>query len=41
MCILWTIVLGFVIGVLAKLVHPGKEKMGFIADPAPWRSWPP
>ena len=31
MGILWTIVLGFVIGVLAKLLHPGKENMGFIA----------
>jgi uncharacterized membrane protein YeaQ/YmgE (transglycosylase-associated protein family) len=31
MGILWTIVLGFVIGVLAKLFHPGKENMGFIA----------
>jgi uncharacterized membrane protein YeaQ/YmgE (transglycosylase-associated protein family) len=30
MGILWTIVLGFVIGVLAKLLHPGKENMGFI-----------
>ena len=29
--IFWTIVLGFVIGVLAKLLHPGKENMGFIA----------
>jgi len=29
--ILWTIVLGFVIGVLAKFLHPGKENMGFIA----------
>jgi uncharacterized membrane protein YeaQ/YmgE (transglycosylase-associated protein family) len=27
----WTIVLGFVIGVFAKLLHPGKENMGFIA----------
>jgi uncharacterized membrane protein YeaQ/YmgE (transglycosylase-associated protein family) len=27
---IWTIVLGFVIGVLAKLLHPGKENMGFI-----------
>ena len=26
----WTIVLGFVIGVVAKLLHPGKENMGFI-----------
>ena len=31
MGILWTIVLGFVIGVMAKLLHPGKESMGFIA----------
>ncbi|MBL0354076.1 MAG: GlsB/YeaQ/YmgE family stress response membrane protein [Candidatus Dechloromonas phosphoritropha] len=30
MGILWTIVLGFVIGVVAKLLHPGKENMGFI-----------
>ena len=27
---IWTIVLGFVIGVIAKLLHPGKENMGFI-----------
>ena len=26
----WTIVLGFVIGVFAKFLHPGKENMGFI-----------
>ena len=26
---IWTIVLGFVIGVIAKLLHPGKENMGF------------
>jgi uncharacterized membrane protein YeaQ/YmgE (transglycosylase-associated protein family) len=30
MGILWTIVLGFVIGVIAKLIHPGKENMGFV-----------
>jgi uncharacterized membrane protein YeaQ/YmgE (transglycosylase-associated protein family) len=30
MGIIWTIVLGFVIGLVAKLVHPGKENMGFI-----------
>ena len=30
MGIIWTIVLGFVIGVIAKLVHPGKENMGFV-----------
>jgi uncharacterized membrane protein YeaQ/YmgE (transglycosylase-associated protein family) len=28
--IIWTIVLGLVIGFVAKLVHPGKENMGFI-----------
>jgi len=27
---IWTIVLGLVIGVIAKLVVPGKENMGFI-----------
>lgn len=31
MGIVWTIVLGFVIGVIAKLLHPGKENMGFLA----------
>jgi uncharacterized membrane protein YeaQ/YmgE (transglycosylase-associated protein family) len=30
MGILWTIVIGFVIGVIAKFVHPGKENMGLI-----------
>lgn len=30
MGIIWTIVLGFVIGVVAKFLHPGKENMGFI-----------
>ena len=30
MGIIWTIVLGFIIGLIAKLVHPGKEHMGFI-----------
>lgn len=29
MGIVWTIVLGFVIGVIAKFLHPGKENMGF------------
>jgi uncharacterized membrane protein YeaQ/YmgE (transglycosylase-associated protein family) len=28
MGIIWTIVLGFVIGLLAKVLHPGKENMG-------------
>lgn len=40
MGIIWTIVLGFVIGVIAKFLHPGKEGMGFLppfcsASPAP------
>lgn len=30
MGIIWTIVLGFVIGVFAKFLHPGKENMGFL-----------
>lgn len=29
MGIIWTIVLGFVIGIIAKMLHPGKEDMGF------------
>lgn len=29
MGVIWTIVLGFVIGVIAKLLHPGRENMGF------------
>lgn len=27
---IWTILVGFVVGVLAKFIHPGKENMGFI-----------
>ena len=30
MGIVWTIVLGLVIGVIAKFLHPGKENMGFL-----------
>ena len=30
MGIIWTIVLGFVIGVVGKMIHPGKEDMGFL-----------
>jgi uncharacterized membrane protein YeaQ/YmgE (transglycosylase-associated protein family) len=30
MGIFWTIVLGLVIGVIAKFLHPGKENMGLI-----------
>ena len=28
--ILWTILIGFVVGVIAKLLHPGRENMGII-----------
>jgi len=31
MGIIWTIVLGFVIGVIAKFMTPGKENMGFLS----------
>ncbi len=30
MSILWTILVGFVVGILAKLLHPGRENMGII-----------
>lgn len=30
MGIIWTIIIGFVIGVLAKFIHPGRENMGFV-----------
>ncbi len=30
MSIIWTIVVGFLAGVVAKLLHPGKDNMGFI-----------
>jgi uncharacterized membrane protein YeaQ/YmgE (transglycosylase-associated protein family) len=30
MSIVWTIVVGFLAGVVAKLLHPGKDNMGFI-----------
>lgn len=30
MGIFWTIVVGFFIGVVAKLLHPGKDDMGFV-----------
>jgi uncharacterized membrane protein YeaQ/YmgE (transglycosylase-associated protein family) len=30
MGLLWTIVIGLVVGVVAKLIHPGKESMGII-----------
>lgn len=31
MGIVWTIIVGFLVGVVAKLLHPGKDDMGFIA----------
>ncbi len=30
MGIIWTIIVGFLVGVVAKLIHPGRENMGFI-----------
>ncbi len=30
LAILWTILIGFVIGVVAKFLHPGRENMGLI-----------
>jgi uncharacterized membrane protein YeaQ/YmgE (transglycosylase-associated protein family) len=30
MSIVWTILLGFFVGVVARFLHPGKENMGFI-----------
>ena len=29
--ILWTILIGLVVGVLAKLLHPGRENLGLFA----------
>ena len=28
--ILWTVLIGFVVGVIAKFLHPGKENLGII-----------
>ena len=36
MGIIWTIVLGFLIGLIAKLIHPGKENMGLIMTICNW-----
>ena len=30
MHIIWTIIVGFLVGVVAKFFHPGREGMGFI-----------
>ena len=27
---IWTILIGFLVGVLAKFLHPGKDDLGFI-----------
>lgn len=27
---IWTVLVGFIVGVIAKIIHPGKENMGFI-----------
>jgi len=29
MHILWTLIIGFIVGLLARAVHPGDDKMGF------------
>ncbi|MBT9522414.1 MAG: GlsB/YeaQ/YmgE family stress response membrane protein [Dechloromonas sp.] len=31
MGIVWTILIGLVVGVIAKFLHPGKDSMGFLA----------
>jgi uncharacterized membrane protein YeaQ/YmgE (transglycosylase-associated protein family) len=30
MHIIWTILVGFIVGIIAKFIHPGKENMGLI-----------
>jgi uncharacterized membrane protein YeaQ/YmgE (transglycosylase-associated protein family) len=30
MGLIWTIIIGFLAGVIAKLVHPGRENLGFV-----------
>ena len=30
MGIIWTIIVGFVVGILAKFIHPGRDNMGFV-----------
>ena len=30
MGLIWTIIVGFVVGVVAKFVHPGRDNMGFV-----------
>jgi uncharacterized membrane protein YeaQ/YmgE (transglycosylase-associated protein family) len=30
MYILWTIILGFIVGVIARFIYPGRQRMGWI-----------
>ena len=30
MGLIWTLIIGFVVGVVAKFVHPGRDNMGFV-----------
>jgi uncharacterized membrane protein YeaQ/YmgE (transglycosylase-associated protein family) len=30
MSLVWTIIIGFIAGVVAKFVHPGRENLGFV-----------
>jgi uncharacterized membrane protein YeaQ/YmgE (transglycosylase-associated protein family) len=30
MGLIWTVIVGFIVGVVAKFIHPGRENMGFI-----------
>jgi len=30
MGLIWTIIVGFIVGVLAKFIHPGRDNMGFL-----------
>ena len=30
MGLIWTIIVGFVVGVVAKFIHPGRDNMGFV-----------
>jgi uncharacterized membrane protein YeaQ/YmgE (transglycosylase-associated protein family) len=30
MGIVWTIIVGFIVGVAAKFIHPGRDNMGFV-----------
>jgi uncharacterized membrane protein YeaQ/YmgE (transglycosylase-associated protein family) len=32
--LIWTVIIGFVVGVIAKFIMPGKENLGFFATAA-------